>query len=100
MLEVSLLQKVNELWNKIYGPPLFSNTMSRNRYKTIMTHLRFDDVLSRRREKSADKFGMFREVWERFIDNSQACYTPGSDLTIVPLQIKMFIYTVYGIKTR
>ena len=79
---VSKNRPVTELWNKKPGPPIFSNTMSRNNFKTIMTHLRFDDVTSRRQMKSSDKFRMFREIWEKFIYNSQACYIPGPDLTI------------------
>ena len=50
---------VTELWNSQHGSPIFSNTMNRNNFKTIMTHLRFDDVTSRRQMKSSDKLRMF-----------------------------------------
>ena len=59
------------LWNKKWGPPFFSNTMSRHDFTEIMRFIRFDDRNQRSQRLQTDKFAMISEVWYKFIDNSQ-----------------------------
>ena len=41
------------------------------------------DVKSTRSQRTEiDKFAFFSTIWDRFIDNCQSCYKPGSDITI------------------
>lgn len=70
------------LWNKKWGPPFFSNTMSRHDFTEIMRFIRFDDRNQRSQRLQTDKFAMISEVWYKFIDNSQNCYKPGPYITI------------------
>nr|XP_012148086.1 PREDICTED: piggyBac transposable element-derived protein 4-like [Megachile rotundata] len=70
------------LWNKKWGPPFFSNTMSRHDFTEIMRFIRFDDRNQRSQRLQTDKFAMISEVWNKFIDNSQNCYKPGPYITI------------------
>ena len=57
--------------------------LSRNRFESMMKHLRFDNVSSRteRRTKS-EKFCLISETWKAFIENCQKCYVPNLNLTI------------------
>ena len=38
-----------ELWNKKWDPPIFGLTMSRDRFRSILKYLRFDNKSTRRR---------------------------------------------------
>lgn len=67
------------LWNKKWGPPFFSNTMSRHDFTEIMRFIRFDDRNQRNQRLQTDKFAMISEVWYKFIDNSQNCLSKLSD---------------------
>ena len=73
---------VFHLWDKLYGPPIFCNTMSRNNLNSIMKHLWIDNIRARRQHRAKNKFSMFRETLERFVNNSQTCYFPGKYLKI------------------
>ena len=70
------------LWNKLYGPKIFHETMSREEYKTIQRYLRFDDKEARRGRIGMDKFAHIREVFEEFVNNCTNSYTPNYSLTI------------------
>nr|CAH7767135.1 unnamed protein product [Callosobruchus chinensis] len=71
-----------DLWHKKWGPPFFTETMSRNRFTEIMKYLRFDIQSTRIQRKKTDRFCLASEIWNKFIDNCIACYTPGESLTV------------------
>lgn len=71
-----------EMWSKNYGLPIVSRLMSREKFLTIMKFIRFDDKRTRPTRVTEDKFCLIRDIWERFIMNSQACYIPGQFLTV------------------
>jgi hypothetical protein len=73
---------VRDLWSKNYGMPIISKLMSRTKFATIMKYLRFDDKNTRAARKGDDKFAIMREIWTKFITNSQTCWTPGQILTV------------------
>lgn len=73
---------VKAMWSKLYGTPLISQFMVRSKFLKIMKFLRFDDKTTRSNRVANDKFCMIRELWDRFIKNSQACYTPDKHLTV------------------
>ena len=51
------------LWNIEFGIPLFRNSMPRDRFKTILKHLRFDDRTKRsERNQQNDKFAPIRDL--------------------------------------
>ena len=75
-------QPVDYIWSKKWGPPIFSQLMSRNRYKELIRYLRFDIRSSRSERLKSDKFCLFSVIWNRFIDNCKACYIPNADITV------------------
>ncbi|XP_020896597.1 piggyBac transposable element-derived protein 3 [Exaiptasia diaphana] len=48
------------------GHPVFSATMSKNRFKFLMANVRFDDEETRAERWNSDRFAAFREVFEKF----------------------------------
>ncbi|XP_068213829.1 uncharacterized protein [Palaemon carinicauda] len=56
--------------------------MSRNIFCEILRFLRFDYKSTRSKRLKTDKFVLFSTEWNRFIDNSIACYKPGPNITI------------------
>ena len=74
---------VKQLWSKEWGHPIFASTLSRNRFESIMKHLRFDNVSTRsERRRKSEKFCLISETWNAFIENCQKCYVPNLNLTI------------------
>ena len=53
------------LWNEMYGPKIFRETMPRNTFKSILRFLRFDDKSTRGR-LDTDKFTHIREIFKKF----------------------------------
>lgn len=47
-----------------------------------MKYLRFDDKSTRSTRLVQDRFCIILEIWDKFIENSQVCYTPKKNLTI------------------
>ena len=70
------------LWSKNYGIPIFSATMSRNKYEYIMRILRFDNKNSRSQRLNTDKFAAVREIFDLFVANCKEKYTPHFSLTV------------------
>jgi len=73
---------LHDLWNKQWGPPFFSQTMSRNRFIEILRFLRFDEKATRHERKISDKFCLASELWNKFIENCIACYRPSENITV------------------
>nr|XP_033199850.1 uncharacterized protein LOC117162111 [Bombus vancouverensis nearcticus] len=73
---------VSYLWNKIWGPAFFSKAMSRNDFTEIIKFIRFDKKSERSQRLRINKFAMVSTVWDRFIENSQNCYKPGTYITV------------------
>ena len=49
---------IKDLWNKIWGPPFFTQTISRNRFYEIMRFLRFDIKSTRSLRLATDQFAL------------------------------------------
>ncbi|XP_018534114.1 uncharacterized protein LOC108884606 isoform X1 [Lates calcarifer] len=73
---------VESFWSEQWSIMFFTTTMSKNRFQEIMRHLCFDQKMTRCCQSTSDKFAHLREVWDRFIKNSIACYRPGRDITV------------------
>ena len=73
---------IYQLWSKEWGHPIFGKTMSRDRYKELMRHLRIDNFSTRRERRETNKFCLISETWEDFIENCKRCYVPSFDLSI------------------
>jgi hypothetical protein len=76
-------KSIKSLWNRSpLESPVFRATMSRNRFETIVSCLRFDDKLTREERKNIDKFAAIREIWSDFQNNLKKYYSVGSFVTI------------------
>ncbi len=56
--------------------------MSRNRFETIVSCLRFDGKTTRNERKQTDKFVAIREIWSDFQNNLRKYYLLGPSVTI------------------
>ncbi len=72
---------LKSMWSEKYGLPIKRALCSRNTFTKIMRFIRCDNK-SERNRTSSDKFTMVREIWERFINNSQSSLIPSKYLTI------------------
>lgn len=75
-------QSVNFLWNTLYGPHIFGETMSRKDYKDIKRCLRFDMKSTRSDRVNNDKFTHIRDIFDDFVKNCLRNYTPHYSLTV------------------
>ncbi|XP_071039876.1 piggyBac transposable element-derived protein 4-like [Parasteatoda tepidariorum] len=74
--------KASYLWSKKWGTSFFSKTMSRDKFMEILRFIRFDKRNQRSQRLKTDKFALISLIWDKFIQNSQACYKPGENLTV------------------
>lgn len=56
--------------------------MAREKFKQILRFIRFDKRTERSRHLQTNKFALVSEIWDKFIENSQACYQPGQNITV------------------
>ena len=85
-------QPVHEIWSKDWGPPFFREVMSRNRYKELLTYIRFDLRETRSMRLNTDKFALFSIIWNRFIDSCKSHYFPNENITV---DQQLFPFTQY-----
>ncbi|CAL7935170.1 unnamed protein product [Xylocopa violacea] len=64
------------------GRRILGRTMSRDKFKQILRFIRFDKRTERSRCLQTNKFALVSEIWDKFIENSQACYQPGQNITV------------------
>ena len=57
-------------------------TMSWDRFRSIMRHLRFDDKETRAARKREDKFAAMTDVWKSFTENCKKCFIPGANISV------------------
>ena len=65
-----------------YGRLIFREIMSRNKFQSILSYIRFDDKNSQSLQRQTDKFAAIRELWDSVMDNCQKSYFPGANVTI------------------
>ena len=70
------------LWSSEYGCKAFPATMSRDRFRDIKKHIRFDVLSTRRERLLSDKFALISYVFNRFVENSQKCYVPDWSVSV------------------
>ena len=57
-------------------------TMSRNKFQSILRYIRFDDKNSRPICRTTDKFAAIQELWNSVMDNCQKSYFPHAGVTV------------------
>jgi len=75
-------EPLRSFWESEHGRPIFGETMSRNKFQSILRYIRFDDKNSRPIRRSTDKFAAIRELWNSVMDNCQKSYFPHADVTV------------------
>ena len=65
-----------------YGRLIFRETMSRNKFQSILSYIRFDNKNSQSLQRQTDKFAAIRELWDSVMDNCQKSYFPSANVTI------------------
>lgn len=88
LLYLSAVRKTNrlnagDLW-KNYGTSIemFRLTMSLERFQFLLRHLRFDNKSNRPERQKTDKLAAVRDLFELFISNCKANYTPSEYTTV------------------
>ncbi|XP_035233454.1 uncharacterized protein LOC118205262, partial [Stegodyphus dumicola] len=72
----------DDLWKKNRGPPVFKETMSRNRFREIMWYLRFDVRCTKADRLATSRYALASETWYKLMENCYLCYNPGPEITI------------------
>ncbi|XP_035212753.1 uncharacterized protein LOC118186728 [Stegodyphus dumicola] len=72
----------DDLWNKNWRPPVFKETMSRNRFREIMRYLRFHARSTRADRLATNKYAFASETWYKLMENCYLCYNPGPEITV------------------
>ena len=75
-------ESVTELWSSPVGRAVFSATMSRNRFHTLLRLLRFDDKKTRTTRQASDNFVAIRQLFDMFNDNCRDSYCLSANVTI------------------
>ena len=86
-------QGTNAMFHEIFGNPVFSATMSRNRFKFLIAHISFDDHASRPTRWQHDRFAAFRKIFEEFNKNCGKFLVPDDylslDETLYPMRTQI-----------
>ena len=75
-------ESVSSLWSENEGRPMFTATMSRNRFTNILKFLRFDNRATRQERQADDKLAPCRDSWNLFQAQLPEFYIPGPDLCV------------------
>ena len=75
-------ESIEELWSKSCGRPIFSATMTLQRFVEIKRMLRFDNKDSRNARLRNDKMAANRILLDGFNSNAKAAYRLGECVTI------------------
>lgn len=83
---VTKQNKVNikNLWEpeSLYHMPIFTATMPRVRFNTLLWGIRFDDKDTRNERLETDRLAALREVTEILKNNCNMAYVPGPNVTV------------------
>ncbi|KAG5865093.1 hypothetical protein JTB14_025600 [Gonioctena quinquepunctata] len=72
------------LWisDKCYSRPIFSATLSRDRFVALTKCIRFDDMATRAEQRAVDKLAPIRCIFDMFFLNFKRRMYPGSHMTV------------------
>src|SRR6218665_1858759 len=76
------LEALRDMWSSEHGWPIFTATMSVNRFVDILRFLRFDNKASREHRRASDKLAALRNIWELFAAQLPKFYVPRTDITV------------------
>lgn len=64
------------------GVEIFRLTMSLQRFRFLLQHLRFDDLQTREARRALDRLAPIRDLFDMFVQNCGAAFTPFQYVTI------------------
>lgn len=72
------------LWSKdpIFNRPIFTATMSRNRFEELYRIIRFDNKYTREEREQTDRIAAIREIFDEVVQKFRSMYNPTAHLTI------------------
>ena len=73
---------LDDIWSTKDGRPFYRSVISRNRFKTLLCVLRFDNHRTRRQRIPQNRLAAISEVWNMFLDSLRRVYVPGPVLTV------------------
>lgn len=73
---------ISALYNPTDSRPFFRCAISSNRLKLLLSHITFDNKVTRRDRQMTDKLAAVREFWDLFSLNLRKYYVPSSTLTV------------------
>lgn len=74
---------VRLIWSRaMTNSIIYKATLSRSRFESILTYLRFDDKTTRAERREGDKFAPIRELFERFTHNCRRLWSPSECVTV------------------
>ncbi|KAL2723615.1 piggyBac transposable element-derived protein 4-like [Vespula maculifrons] len=81
----------------------FHKVMNRNKFAEIILRIiDFDKKNERNQRLQTDKFALVSELWNKFVENNQMCYRPGTanivDEQLFPTKAKCKYTITFGIK--
>lgn len=71
-----------DMWSEMYGCGIFRCVMNEQRFKFLLSTLRFDDKTTRAARRATDKLAPIRDIWEILLSNCVKYYEPSNDCTI------------------
>ena len=81
------------LFSENYGHPIFSATMSKNRFKFLFSKISFDDFETRTEHWKKNRFAGIRNIFEKFNNNCGKSIIPDDllsiDETLYPMRNKV-----------
>ena len=84
--------------------PPHSVVMEKNRFRFLLSVIRFGDKATRTERRLKDKMAAFREIWVIFIGLCKSLYLVGSavciDEQLLSIQRKMWIPSIYVEKPK
>jgi len=73
---------LDDIWSAQDGRAFYRGVISRNRFKTFLRLLRFDNYRTRRQRIPNDRLAAISEVWNLFLGSLRRVYIPGPILTV------------------
>ena len=74
--------KIHELWNRLWGIPIISETTARNRFIEMMRFLSFDYKKTRSHRLATDKLALISTIRNTFVENCLKHYRRGTHITV------------------
>ena len=73
---------LEDIWSVQNGRPFYRAVISRDRFKTFLSVVRFDNYRTRSQRLTTDRLAAISEIWDPFIQGLRRLYVPSFVLTV------------------